>query len=171
MIVYRVHRRGQPQVGPYAVPINPMAFLLGASGDGDLKNMLTAADIAQVEASMEGVAGPYQMPPIIEDVDDVDKLQDWAKAHRDGWKEALPEFGFASIEQYREWFSTPGIRHALYTKVSFEHTIGPVDERNDFELHRYEIADDLVYVAHHQVVFPVSQATDLGVVPYEEAVK
>lgn len=165
MIVLRLESNGPFHEGPFTT--NTDIFTLMNVTDDTLE--VSPAQAAQVEAEIEGVRGPFQMPAIPEDVDDTASL----KAYTREWVSrlgALPSFGFASMEQYHEWFRTPRIREALFTKIRFTHDPRP-KERNNMELHRYEVDEKYVFQGHHQVVFPRDYAKDLGVVPYEEAVK
>lgn len=164
MIVYRLESNGPFHEGPFTGGANQV---LGFVTDDTLE--ISPAQAAQVEAEVEGVRGPFQMPPIPEDVDDLNALNDFGrKINRQTG--ALPSFGFVSMEQYHEWFRTQRVREALFTKVSFSHDPHP-KERNNMELHRYEVDEEYVFNAKHQLVFVREYAKDLGVVPYEEAVK
>lgn len=133
--------------GPWnPTPKNTLALLF--EGD-DTPAGVSPAGKADIVAKATRYKMPSEMPR-----PDLDGISFDHYGHRDA------EFysGFASIAQYREWFTTTAIRRALYMD-------------HDVQLTCYEVSKKDVKIGEHQVVFRLSHAALKYVFTEKEAIQ
>jgi hypothetical protein len=136
-----------------------------------ITNTVIPTQAAQSVAYSLGQPGPYDMPGIPDDTLDTKRLDIIGSRIRHRGHDAV--FGFKDIAQYREWFTTPEVRRALFLDVKIGRRT-PEEIRhpkwNDLELREFEVPDDDVFVADHQVVFDLDTAKSVRQIPREEAI-
>lgn len=164
MRVYRLEFEDNHDKGPFNPPLDARTNLsLMVYGT---RPTMIPADAAQAVAAAQDKPGPYDMPAITND--GITKFDMEAFANRIGLYDTQGlVFGFASIEQYKEWFTTRMQRRVLFKKVgTLDKETGP----NGLELRCFEVPDHRVLKAEHQVMFALDDAVTSKKVPMKEAI-
>jgi hypothetical protein len=164
MRIYRLQHQSGKHAGPFAQEFpDPFSFMTGqASMDP------SPALQAQTVAAVTGVTLPFSLPGPFKDGLTESQINEYINRIGYPMDHAGPIFGFASMDQYHEWFTTPLVRKALFTKVDSMNRKHPVD--NDMELRCFEIPDDRVLMAGHQVLFYADDAVNSVQIPRKEAI-
>lgn len=164
MKVLRLEYKHLKEVGPFAEI--PTWGLMAAGVPGVSVEVVPPAEVAQYVAITLGQQRPYRLRPVRDDIPASRRKEMSDFVAKAGDK--LLNHGFASMKQYREWFSTPEQRAALFANTTFDRN--DTTKYNDLELRCFEVPDDKVFVADHQVLFSLDDVISSKAVSRKEAI-
>lgn len=168
MKVYRLEYKHVKEMGPFGE--YPAWALVAAGVPNVSPEARPPAEVAQVVALTLDQKLPYRFRKIVDDIP-VERVGDLRHFAREADKRHhLLVHGFTSMEQYHEWFSSPEQRKALFTNIGFGSGADKGNGYNDLELRCFNVPDDKVFVADHQVVFALEDVISSKAISRKEAI-